>query len=60
MFDRVGSLEPGYRFNALVLDGLEDDVAPMAPADRLERFCYAGDDQNIIARFLDGKPLSAD
>ena len=60
VFDRVGSLEPGYRFNALVLDGLEDDVAPMAPADRLERFCYAGDDRNIIARFLDGKPLSAD
>ena len=60
VFDRVGSLEPGYRFNALVLDGLEDDVGPMAPADRLERFCYAGDNRNIIARFLDGKPLEAE
>lgn len=57
LFDRVGSLEPGYRFNALVLDGLEDPVAPLTPAERLERFCYAGDDRNIVGRYLDGKEL---
>ena len=55
IFDRVGSLEPGYRFNALVLDGLEDDFSPLTPEEKLERFCYAGDDRNIIARYLDGK-----
>lgn len=60
LFDRVGSLEPGYRFNALVLDGLEDAVAPLSPAERLERFCYAGDDRNIVARYLDGKEITVE
>ena len=58
IFDRVGSLEPGYRFNALVLDGLEDDFSPLTPEEQLERFCYAGDDRNIIARYLDGKQIN--
>ena len=57
VFDRVGSLEKGYRFNALVLDHLEDAFASLSPEKRLERFCYAGDDRNIIARFLDGKEI---
>lgn len=51
-FDRVGSLEPGYRFHALVIDGLEDAGVTLTPAERLERFCYAGDDRNITARYL--------
>ena len=58
IFDRVGSLEPGYRFNALVLDGLADDFSPLTPEEQLERFCYAGDDRNIIARYLDGKQIN--
>ena len=58
IFDRVGSLEPGYRFNALVLDGLADDFSEMTPEEQLERFCYAGDDRNIIARYLDGREIS--
>lgn len=57
VFDRVGSLEPGYRFHALVLDGLEDDGFAMSPKERLERFCYAGDDRNIKSRYLDGKEI---
>lgn len=60
VFDRVGSLEPGYRFNALVLDGLEDDGARITPLEKLERFCYRGDDRNIIARYLDDKLISID
>lgn len=56
-FDRVGSLEPGYRFNALVIDHVEDDGFPMNPVKRLERFCYSGDDRNIIARFIDGRQV---
>lgn len=60
IFDRVGSLEPGYRFNALVLDGLEDPVARLTPAERLERFCYAGDDRNIVARYLDGREITVE
>lgn len=56
-FDRAGSLEPGYRFHALVIDGLEDVGTTLTPAERLERFCYTGDDRNITARYLDDKKL---
>lgn len=57
-FDRVGSLEPGYRFNALVIDHVEDEGFPISPEKRLERFCYTGDDRNIVDRFLDGKQVN--
>ena len=58
LFDRVGSLEPGYRFNALVIDGLGDTFSNLTAEEKLERFCYAGDDRNIIARYLDGKSIT--
>lgn len=58
IFDRVGSLEPGYRLNALVLDGLDDELCPLNAGERLERFCYTGDDRNIVDRWLDGKKLT--
>ena len=58
VFDRVGSLEAGYRLNALVLDGLDDEVCLHSAAERLERFCYTGDDRNIIDRWLDGKQIT--
>lgn len=54
-FDRVGSFEKGYRFNAIVIDGVEDEGFPMDAAKRIERFCYNGDDRNIVARYIDGK-----
>lgn len=57
VFDRVGSLAPGYRFDALVIDGLEDSAAPLTPLERLERFCYCGNDMNITKRFIDGKEI---
>ena len=47
----------GYRFNALVLDGLEDAGFTLSPEERAERFCYGGDDRNIIGRFIDGKEI---
>ncbi|MCF0115377.1 MAG: amidohydrolase family protein, partial [Erysipelotrichaceae bacterium] len=57
-FGKIGSLEPGYHFNALVIDNLEDKNTTLTPAEKLERFCYIGDDRNIIARYLDGKYIS--
>lgn len=57
VFGKVGSLEKGYAFNALVIDGTEDAMAPLTPVERLERFCYAGDDRNITARYLGGKAI---
>ncbi|MCF0111031.1 MAG: amidohydrolase family protein, partial [Erysipelotrichaceae bacterium] len=60
VFDRVGSLEPGYRFNALVLDGLTDAGSTLTPEEQLERFCYIGDDRNIVGRYLDGKFITVE
>ena len=57
IFDRVGKLEKGYRFNAVVVkDMLEEEYHPSL-ADALERFCYIGDERNIKERYIDGKPV---
>ena len=56
-FGKVGSFEPGYDFDALVID---DDV--LHPEEypllhRLERFIYLGDDRQIAHRFCRGKEI---
>lgn len=56
-FDHVGSLEPGYRFNALVIRDREAEQFGMSPMETLERFCYMGDDRNIAARYSMGREL---
>jgi guanine deaminase len=56
-FDRVGSFEKGYRFDAIVIDGIEDEGFPMDAAKRIDRFCFLGDDRNIVSRYIDGKPI---
>lgn len=58
LFGKVGSFEVGYDFDALVIDGVEDGWQAMSPADRLERFCYTGDDRNIVGRYLVGKAVT--
>ena len=58
VFGQVGSLENGYRFDALVLSGLEDAGYSLSLVERLERFCYIGDDRNIRERYIAGKSLS--
>ena len=55
-FGKVGSFEPGYEFDALVID----DSPLLIDADytllqRLERFIYTGDDRHISARYCRGK-----
>ena len=57
IFGKVGSFEKGYQFNALVIDTMEDSWVPLTAEERLERFCYIGDDRNIRARFIDGKEI---
>lgn len=57
IFDKVGSLEPGYYFDALVIDGLEDSFMKLSPAQLVERFCYAGDYHHIVHRYLRGKEI---
>ena len=54
IFDRVGRIEKGYRFNALVIDNMLDEEYQTSLEDALERFCYIGDDRNIHERYIDG------
>ena len=57
LFDKVGSLEPGYYFDALVIDRLEDNFMKLSPSQIVERFCYNGEVNNIVHKYLRGKEL---
>ena len=56
-FGKVGSFEPGYEFDALVIDdsGLNHDHYSLL--ERLERYIYLGDDRQILHRFCRGKEI---
>lgn len=56
-FGKVGSFEPGYEFDALVIDDgyLNFDHYPLL--NRIERFIYLGDDRDIKVRFCCGKEI---
>ncbi|MBQ9339767.1 MAG: amidohydrolase family protein [Paludibacteraceae bacterium] len=53
-FGRVGSFEPGYEFDALVIDDSELNFDDYSLLSRLERFIYLGDDRYIMHRFCRG------
>ena len=57
-FGKVGSFEPGYEFDALVIDdsGLNHDNYSLP--ERLERYIYLGDDRQITHRFCRGKEIA--
>ena len=57
LFGKVGSFEEGYHFNALVIRNMEDPWRRLSPGEQLERFCYTGDDRDILARYLDGEKI---
>lgn len=57
LFGRVGSLEPGYAFDALVIGGVADGFQSLRPAQAVERFCYLGETRHIRARYLGGKRI---
>ena len=54
IFDRIGKIEKGYRFNALVVENMLDEEYKTSLEDALERFSYIGDDRNITDRYIDG------
>ena len=60
LFGNVGSLEPGYAFDALVIRDFSDPFRPASPAETVERFCYTGNPNDITARFIGGMPVNAD
>lgn len=54
-FGKVGSFEPGYDFDALVVDVDElDGRLSRTPFEKLEQFLYDGDDRDILARYSRG------
>ena len=57
-FARVGSFEPGYEFDALVIDDSELNHDSYSLLQRLERYIYLGDDRQIEHRFCRGKEIS--
>ena len=58
VFGNVGSFEPGYEFDALVIDGLSDPFRELSVQETAERFCYFGNKSHIRAKYLRGEKLS--
>ena len=56
-FGKVGSFEPGYEFDALVIDDAVLYPAEYSLLHRLERFIYVGDDRQIVHRFCRGREV---
>ena len=56
-FGKVGSFEPGYEFDALVIDDSVLYPAEYSLLHRLERFIYVGDDRQILHRFCRGEEI---
>ena len=57
-FGKVGSFEPGYEFDALVIDDSALNHDNYSLLHRLERFIYLGDDRHIVRRFCRGQEIS--
>ena len=57
-FGRVGSFEPGYEFDALVIDDSDLNHDNYSLLHRLERYIYLGDDCQIEHRFCCGKEIT--
>ena len=53
---QVGSFEPGFQFDALVLSPADpaEDLLERTPVERLEQFLCDGDDRDIAARYCGG------
>ena len=56
-FGKVGSFEPGYEFDALVIDDAVLYPDEYSLLHRLERFIYVGDDRQIVHRFCRGEEV---
>ena len=56
-FGHVGSFEPGYEFDALVIDDRALNHDNYSLLQRLERFIYLGDDRHIAVRYCRGREI---
>ena len=58
LFGKVGSLEPGYEFDALVIRNFSDSFRKITPEETVERFCYTGNPGDILAGFIQGEQVT--
>lgn len=57
-FGKTGSFEPGYAFDALVIDdSMWSGGPPMSLPQRVEKLIYCGDDRNIEQVYVNGRRL---
>lgn len=57
-FGKVGAFEPGYAFDALVLDDAELPAPrPMTVPERLARIAYQLEDRAVAHKYVDGRQL---
>jgi guanine deaminase len=57
-FGKTGSFEPGYAFDALVInDSMWTAYKEMSLAQRVEKLIYCGDDRNIEQVYVNGRRL---
>ena len=60
-FGKVGSFEPGYEFDAVVLDDSRlKHPQPLDVKSRLERTIYFSDDREIRAKYVRGRQIDTD
>ncbi len=57
-FGQRGSFEPGYQFDALVLDDFQwQKINRVSSRKRIERMIYRADERNILYRYLDAEKI---
>ena len=57
-FGKVGSFEPGYEFDAMVLDDSNlRHPQEITSRDRLERLVYLSDDRNLVGKYVQGRKV---
>ena len=57
-FGKVGSFEPGYEFDAVVLrDSSLAHPQPVTMKQRLERIIYLGDDRHVVEKYVGGRKI---
>lgn len=56
-FGRTGSFEPGYSFDALVVEDEPRITRYLSLSEQLQRFLYTGEAGQIVARFVAGRRI---
>lgn len=57
-FGKVGSFEPGYEFDAVILDDERlKHPQPITTKERLERIVYLGDEREVTGKYVAGQKV---